>query len=291
MQKRGLGRGLGALLPEVDESTDQVNELEIGRISPNPEQPRQHFGEAAIEELAASIREHGVVQPIIVRPDGDSYQLIAGERRLRAARRAGLERIPAIVRSMSDAQALEVALIENLQREDLNPMEEAEAFKKLSEEFSLTQEQVSARVGKSRPHIANTLRLLNLASDVQQMVREARLSMGHARALLALESATVQKAAAERIVSKQMSVREAEEYVNALLGRVQRRPGQKSKQRKDPQVEEIETRMRGVLGTRVKITGNTSRGRMEIHYFSQEELERVVDAILMRLDEVNGFGE
>jgi ParB family chromosome partitioning protein len=192
---------------------------------------------------------------------------------------------------MSDAQALEVALIENLQREDLNPMEEAEAFKKLSEEFSLTQEQVSARVGKSRPHIANTLRLLNLASDVQQMVREARLSMGHARALLALESATVQKAAAERIVSKQMSVREAEEYVNALLGRVQRRPGQKSKQRKDPQVEEIETRMRGVLGTRVKITGNTSRGRMEIHYFSQEELERVVDAILMRLDEVNGFGE
>jgi ParB family chromosome partitioning protein len=233
-----------------------------------------------MQELAASIREHGVVQPVIVRPAGDGYELVAGERRLRAAKLAGLRAIPAVIREVSDAEALEIALIENLQREDLNPLEQAEAYRRLVEEFGLGQEEVSKQVGKSRPHVSNMLRLLQLGPEVQSLVRAGRLSMGHARALLALENTAVQKSAAERMLVKGMSVREAEVHVSALMGRTPREQKGRREARREPQIEDLEARLRNVLGTRVKITGGGARGKLEIHYFSAEELERVSGMLL-----------
>jgi ParB family chromosome partitioning protein len=281
VQKKGLGRGLRALLPDEPlASNDRVQEVAISRISTNPGQPRQQFNPETIAELAASIREHGVVQPVLLRAIGDDFELVAGERRLRAAREAGLETVPAIVRELSDGEALEIALVENLQREDLNPMDQAEAYRKLSDDFGLSQEDIARRVGKSRPQITNTMRLLQLEPGIQGFVREGKLSMGHARALLALETETVQRKAAERMVAKSMSVREAESHVSALIGRPQRPVEKTAADRRAPEIEDVETQMRAALGTRVRITGDANRGKLEIHYFSAEDLERVVTTII-----------
>ncbi len=282
MPRRGLGKGLSALIPEEPASgKEQIVEIEITQISASPNQPRQDFSEESIKELAASITQHGLVQPIVVRRSGVGYQVVAGERRLRAAKEAGLASIGAIVRDVSDADALQIALIENLQREDLNPLEEAEAYRRLIQDFGLTQEEVADRVAKSRPQVANILRLLQLEPQVREMVRRNVLSVGHARALLAVDNLTVQKAAAERMVEKGLSVREAEAHISALIGRAQRVIRSREHRDRQPEMVDIESRLRNALGTRVRISGDGRRGKLEIHYFSPEELERVVDAILL----------
>ena len=282
MPRRGLGKGLSALIPEEPVSgKEQILEIEIGQISPSPSQPRQDFAEESIKELADSIVQHGLVQPIIVRRAGTGYEVVAGERRLRAATMAGLKTIGAVVRELGDADALQIALIENLQREDLNPLEEAEAYRRLVQDFGLTQDEVADRVAKSRPQVANTLRLLQLEPQVQEMVRRDRLSAGHARALLALDNPTVQRAAAERMAEKGLSVREAEAHVSALIGRGHRATRARQQKTREVEIIDIEARLRAALGTTVRITGDSRRGKLEIRYFSAEELERVVEAILL----------
>lgn len=279
MPKRGLGRGLEALIPEAgpDAGTEAPLELAVGDIMPNALQPRRRFDDEKMQELVQSIREHGVVQPVLVRRRGEKYELVAGERRWRAAQVAGLRAIPAVVRDLSDAEAMEVALIENLQREDLNAMEEAEAFDKLGKEFSLTQEEIAARVGKSRPHIANTLRLLQLHRSVQDMVRSGALGMGHARALLGVHGVE-QVRAAQVAVAKGMSARGVEELVRRMGGT---RPVVREKEsRKPAEIVDAETRLREALGTQVMIEGSGKRGHIEIRYYSKEDLERVVEMLL-----------
>ncbi|MDP2859878.1 MAG: ParB/RepB/Spo0J family partition protein [Bacillota bacterium] len=282
MPRRGLGKGLSALILEEPVSgKEQIVEIEIGQISPSPNQPRQEFAEESIKELADSIVQYGLVQPIVVRRAGPGYEVVAGERRLRAATLAGLKTIGAVVRELSDADALQIALIENLQREDLNPLEEAEAYRRLVQDFGLTQDGVADRVAKSRPQVANILRLLQLEPQVQEMVRRDKLSAGHARALLALDNPTVQRAAAERMVEKGLSVREAEAHVSALIGRGHRVTRARQQKARDAEMIDVEARLRAALGTTVRITGDSRRGKLEIHYFSAEELERVVEAILL----------
>jgi ParB family chromosome partitioning protein len=276
MNKRGLGRGLGALLstgpsdlspgPSAGET---VAELPIESIHPNPDQPRKRIDINSLDELAASIRASGVIQPVVVRPDGDQFQLIVGERRWRAAKQAGLTRIPAIVRKTTDAESLELALVENLLREDLNPMEEAEGYQRLLAEFGWTQEQLAQRVGRDRSSIANCLRLLRLPEAVQDDLRAGRLTMGHARALLAVTSIGEQMKLRDEILAHSWSVRATEEGVQRQV--IRRIP-----RRRSPEITAVEDALRGALMTRVRVVGNERRGRIEVGYASSEELERLV---------------
>ena len=257
-----------------------VIDVRLTEIVPNRKQPRKNFDEAAIEELAASIREHGVVTPLLVQKKGKYYELIAGERRWRAAKLAGLKKVPVLVREFSDQQAAEIALIENIQREDLNAMEEAQAFRQLQEEFSLTQEEIAERVSRSRSAVANSLRLLKLEESVQAMVSEGKLSMGHARALLALEDPEQQKILAERVAESDMSVRETEKLVNRLLA-PKKTAGKKMP---DEQLEavyrDLEDQLRKAVGTRVSIRPlRGKKGRVEIEYYSNEDLERIIERL------------
>lgn len=269
--KRGLGKGLAALLPGGEA---QVQELRVEEVRPAPGQPRQRIPEDSLVELAQSIRAHGVLQPILVRPVSGGYELVAGERRWRAARLAGLETIPALVKDLSEAERLEMALVENLQREDLNPLEEAAGYRQLMERFGYTQEQVAERVGKSRSHIANTLRLLGLASRIQEMVRSGLLSAGHARALLGLRDEKLQVAVAESLVRRGASVREAEELV-----RRRTRARETRHKSEGSWGEEWENRLRLRLGTKVSIRGDERRGRIEIEYYTREDLERLLELL------------
>ncbi|HUF92778.1 MAG TPA: ParB/RepB/Spo0J family partition protein [Candidatus Limnocylindria bacterium] len=251
-------------------------ELELDQIEANPNQPRKAFGDEALTELAASIRASGVIQPIIVRRQGTGYQLIAGERRWRAARRAGLQRVPAVVRDATDAQSLELALVENLLREDLNPMEEAEAYQKLLAQFGWTQEELAQRVGKDRSSIANGLRLLRLPEPIQADLRGGRLTMGHARALLALSEAGDQLRLREEILAHSWSVRATEDSIRATeeaagTRRLTGKPGR----RRSPELTALEDRLQRALMTRVRITGNDKRGKIEVVYANAEELERL----------------
>ncbi|WP_374712042.1 ParB/RepB/Spo0J family partition protein [Symbiobacterium terraclitae] len=282
MSKKGLGRGLGALIPEVDLSERErqgVVELEIGQIVPNPAQPRRDFDPDRLEELAASIREHGIVQPIVVRQVAQGYEIVAGERRWRAAKQAGLTKIPALIREFTDAERMEIALIENLQRADLNPLEEAEAYRTLMETFGLTQEALAKRLGRSRPQVANTLRLLQLPPQVQEEVRSGRLSMGHAKVLLGVEDAAVQIALAERAVREQLSVRQLEELVQRRDPAEKRRAPVRRKL--PPDLAAIERRLREEFGTPVKLRWSGDRGRVEITFFGEEGLGRLLDALGM----------
>ncbi|MGE5577139.1 MAG: ParB/RepB/Spo0J family partition protein, partial [Syntrophothermus sp.] len=225
MVRQVLGRGLGALIQEVD-SVDQsaVRNLPISAIKPNPFQPRQHFDEEKLAELAASIKEHGVVQPLILRQREEGYELVAGERRWRAAQLAGLKEVPVVVKGLNDLQMMQIALVENLQREDLNPLEEARAYARLLNEFSMTQEEIAFTVGKSRPVVANTLRLLHLPEEIQESVSRGTISMGHARTILGLESPEQQITAWEKILKDQLSVRETERLVESLKEKVSTAP-------------------------------------------------------------------
>ncbi len=269
MQRRGLGKGLGALLTEM-EGAKTLQEIPVASISPNPFQPRRRMDEAALQELASSFRQTGVLQPVLVRPQGDGYQLIAGERRWRAAQIAGLERIPAVVREATNAETLELALVENLLREDLNPMEEAEAYQRLLTEFQWSQEELAQRVGRDRSTVANALRLLRLPASIQEDLREGRLTMGHARALLGISSVGDQMRLREQILAQGWSVRSTEHMIRRVRrGRKRPSPGLR------PEVSAIEERLQEVLGAKVRITGRPERGRVEIYYASSEELDEI----------------
>lgn len=276
---RGLGRGLGALIPEVEVTEQEqgsIRELEIGQVRPNPNQPRKEFDQVRLEELAASIREHGIVQPIVVRPRGEQFEIVAGERRWRAAGLAGLEKVPALVREFSEAETMEIALIENLQREDLNPLEEAEAYRLLMESFTLTQEALALRLGKSRSQIANTLRLLQLAPTAREAVKAGRLSMGHAKVLLGVSDPQRQEELAERVVTEGLSVREVEELTREAVPA--RKPA-RSKESLSADLREVEGRLREWFGTPVKLQVGEEKGRLEITFFGEEGLNRILDAI------------
>lgn len=275
MARRGLGRGIDSLIPAVlPEEGEEILHVSPGDIRPNPYQPRQIFDEAAIEELAASMKEHGVIQPLIVRRDGPGYQLVAGERRLRAAIKAGLDKIPVVVKSLSDREAMELSLVENLQREDLGPIEEAEAYKRLSEEFGLTQEQIAQRVGKSRSDVANTMRLLRLEPEIKQLINEGKISGGHGRALVGLPREQ-QLVVAKAIVDKGLSVRETEEAVASKAAKRKRRQKQTSSSR----IKEAEEILSAALGSPVVVKRQGTKGTISISFFGREDLERLIDII------------
>ncbi len=281
MQKQALGKGLGALIPDLSALDDRerkalgISELELDKIVPNEYQPRKTFADEGLKELAASIREHGVIQPIIVHRIGSNYGLIAGERRWRAARLAGLKTIPALVKEASKRELIEQALIENIQREDLNPLEAAEAYKRLQEEFKLTQEDVARRVGKERSTVANFLRILHLPKEIKQDLSAGSLSMGHAKALLSLERSRDQVQAAAAIVKKGLSVREAE-----MLAARLRSPAKEKKARPASEFKAVEERLRKALGTKVSLAPKARGGRIVIEYYSAEELERLLEKLL-----------
>jgi ParB family chromosome partitioning protein len=274
--RRALGRGLDALLSTADQSS--LREVDIERIEPNPNQPRQRFEPEALEELAASIRAHGVVQPVVVAVAGDDrYRLIVGERRWQAAKLAGLQRLPVIVKDTSDQLTLELALVENLQRADLDPMEQAAAYQRLTRDFGLTQQEVARRVGKSRVAIANTLRLLTLPEGVQQSLIERRISEGHARALLALPAARLQEVALQRVERDGLSVRATEELVRRLL---ESAPSRAQVAVRTPNFEAIEDELRRVLGTKVTLRPTKRGGRIVIEYYSEEEFQGLYERLL-----------
>ncbi|HAI21225.1 MAG TPA: chromosome partitioning protein ParB [Clostridiales bacterium UBA8153] len=273
MQKKALGRGLSALMPEAD--TGGMTELAVESIRPNPYQPRRGFDAGEMQELVESIRAHGVLQPIVVRPSGEGYELIAGERRWRAAAACGHKTVPAVVRECSDRQLMELALVENLQRADLNAMEEAGAFWRLVDEFGLKQEDVAERVGKSRPAVANALRLLQLPLPLQDMVRGRALSAGHARALLPVADEQLQVKLGARVVEEGLSVRQTELLAQSVL-KAHRAPRPATVA---PEVAAIQEQLEGVLGTRVRISGG-ERGAIEIKFYSREDLTRIVEVLL-----------
>src|SRR5712691_5907302 len=273
--KRGLGRGLGALLSAEPAEAESLVEVPIDQIEVNPHQPRKVFDFTALDELAASIRSSGVIQPIIVRRFAGAYQLIAGERRWRAARQAGLDRIPAIVREATDAQSIELALVENLLREDLNPIEAAQAYQKLLAEFAWTQEELAQRIGKDRTSIANCLRLLRLPDEIQADLRGGRLTMGHARALLALTSAADQLRLRDEILAHDWSVRVTEDSVRAVEPTAEAKRTPRRRRGHPPELAALEQSLQRALMTRVTIVGTARRGKIEITFANPEELERL----------------
>lgn len=279
MTKRGfgLGRGLGALGLDAD-SSDLPSGIDVAEICANKFQPRRTFDEVALNELAQSIKLHGVIQPIVVRKLSAGYELVAGERRLRAAKLAGLITIPAIVRDYSDGEMTEIALIENLQREDLNVIEEALAYRMLMEEFSLTQEEVARKIGRSRSHIANTVRLLNLNPTVQEYVSRGTLTMGQVRPLLSLEDLEFQLDAANTIIEEELSARDAEELVRRLA-KTPQPPRIKKIERRELFLAEAEDRLKMALGTPVKIKPGKIKSKIEIEYRTAEELERIIEVL------------
>jgi ParB family chromosome partitioning protein len=278
--KRGLGRGLGALLASEPSEAEALVDVPIDQIEVNPYQPRKVFDFTALDELAASIKASGVIQPIIVRRIGGAYQLIAGERRWRAARQAGLERIPAIVREATDAQSIELALVENLLREDLNPIEAAQAYQKLLAEFSWTQEELAQRIGKDRTSIANCLRLLRLPEEIQADLRSGRLTMGHARALLALSTVSEQLKLRDEILAHDWSVRATEDSIRAMesLGEV-RVPAPRKGRRRSVELAALEEALQRGLMTRVRIIGSERKGKIEVSYATPDELERLAEIL------------
>ena len=270
--KTALGKGLEALIPERGE---EVVNLDIDRILPGEQQPRKTFRDDSLKELAESIKEKGILQPIIVSRVGDgTFRIVTGERRWRAAALAGQKKIPALIKNLASRDALEVAIIENIQREDLNPIETAEAFNRLIMDFKLTQEELSAKVGKDRATIANYLRLLKLPDEVKSLIYNGSLSAGHAKAVLAIEGKVNQIEAAKKILKKGLSVREAE-----LLSRRVLRP-RKTKPKRDPQILSLEEKLIRNLGTKVKILQKGKKGKIEIEYYSLEDLDRLLEILL-----------
>lgn len=280
-RRTGLGKGLESLIPTTREEEFDgdrgVLEVPLVSISPNPHQPRSQIRDQDLVELAASIEEHGIIQPLVVTETMDGYQLIAGERRWRAARVAGQSRVPVLVKEVVPSQMLELALVENLQRSDLNPLEEATAFQQLVEEFELTQKQIAQRVGKSRTAVSNTLRLLTAARPIQQALLDERISEGHARALLGLETAAAQEAGLKTVLKQGLNVRQTEQLVRRLLGRQEAR---KASRQPSPETRELENRFRKALSTKVSLKRRGEGGQLVVYFYSEEELAALYDRIV-----------
>lgn len=273
MPRRGLGRGLDVLIPSDDSAAEGLVQVPLDRISPNPHQPRTVLSDESLAELADSIREHGVIQPLVVTQEmsGD-YQLIAGERRWRASRLAGLDTVPVIVKEAAPQEMLELALVENVQRADLNPLEEALAYQHLVEDFGLSQSEVARRVGKSRPAVNNVLRLLAAAPPVQQALLDGDITEGHGRALLGLETEEAQTAALQTVLSRELTVRDTEALVRRLRGEVAKAKP-KPTDAEDPHIQALEARFQEALGTRVSVKHGKKKGRVVIYYYSDEEFQ------------------
>lgn len=281
MEKKGLGRGLSALIPDIKAPSYTEHLVETNRISPNPFQPRRSFDEVKFDELTASIREQGVLEPLLVRPRENGYELIAGGRRLRAAIKAGLKEIPIIVREATDTEVLQLALIENIQREDLNPIDEALAYRRLQEEFGWGQEEAAAKVGKSRPAVANSIRLLLLPADVQQEVARGKLPVGQARAILGLESAAKIIAAAREVLAKGLSTRDTERLVRQLKSGKRRRS---ERPQLDPNLISLMEGFQRWLGTRVRLLrqARSGKGKIQIEFYSKADFDRIISKLMAR---------
>jgi len=280
IMKKGLGKGLEALISstnQLEENNRNVLELKINDVEPNAEQPRKVFDQEKLETLAQSIKEHGVVQPIVVRKEGARYIIVAGERRWRASKMAGLKTIPVVVKDLTDKEVMEIALIENLQREDLNPIEEAEAYQRLMNEFQMTQEDVSKVVGRSRSAIANSVRLLSLAKEVQEMISEGRLTSGHARTLITINDNQRQKELAPQIIEKGLNVRDTEK----LAAKEDKRsvPKKAAKSKDKPEVTDLVENLKMIFGTKIELQRGKDKGKIVIEYYSDEEFDRIIELL------------
>ena len=275
MRKKVLGKGLSALIPDFGGALEEgILEIETHRIIPNRYQPRVIYEQDKIEELARSIKENGIIQPLIVRKEADAYEIIAGERRWRAAQKAGLQKVPVVVKSVSDDKIIEMALVENIQREDLNPIEIARSYNILLKEYALKQEEIAGRVGKERSSVANYLRLLSLSSDVQEALKKGKLEMGHARAIAGLKEPAKQGRVLREVTRRGLSVRDTENLVKRV-----KEGGKKKEKSIDPDVVAAQDDLMGILGAKVSIKGK-SRGKIEIHFKSEEELDRLYALLL-----------
>ncbi|QRL11325.1 ParB/RepB/Spo0J family partition protein [Bacillus velezensis] len=281
MAKGGLGKGINALFNQVDLSEETVEEIKISDLRPNPYQPRKQFDDESLDELKESIIQHGILQPIIVRKSLKGYDIVAGERRYRAAKLAGKETVPAIVRDLSESLMREIALLENLQREDLSPLEEALAYDSLLKHLDLTQEQLAKRLGKSRPHIANHLRLLTLPESIQNLIAEGTLSMGHGRTLLGLKNKNKLEPLVKKVVEEQLNVRQLEQQIQQLNNNVPRET-KKKEPVQDVVLKERESYLQNYFGTTVNIKRQKKKGKIEIEFFSNEDLERILELLSER---------
>jgi len=281
MVKRGLGKGLEALIPRVEHKEKElIDEIEIESLTPSLFQPRQDFDQEKMEELKESIKKHGLIQPIVVRKIANGYEIVAGERRLRAAKEIGAKKIPAIIKSFSNEKSLEISLVENIQREDLNPIDQANAFKRLTDEFKLTQQELAEVTGKSRALISNTIRLLKLNPEIQKHISEGRVSFGHAKLLLGIEDEEMQGVICDRIISNDLSVRAVEQLIKNIT-----RGQRKQFKVKSITIEyfpEAEEMLREVLGTKVSILYDGKKGKINIEFYNKEDLRRIVDLFLRK---------
>ncbi|MFC5543044.1 MAG: ParB/RepB/Spo0J family partition protein [Bacilli bacterium] len=286
---RGLGKGIGALFPsetlESIQKDEHVEKIPLQKLVANPFQPRKKFDDEAIGELAQSIREHGIIQPIVVRKKGKKYEIVVGERRYRAAKLANLEEIPAIIKEMTEEQMMELAILENLQREDLTPIEEAEAYQNLIEKLNFTQDDLAKRLGKSRPHITNMIRLLQLPEEVRQMLNEGQLSMGHGRALLGLKNKRQMIEVAKKTINQSLNVRQLEALIKQLNENVSRETKKKTP-KKDIFVQATESQLREFFGTNVQIKKTKNKGKIEIEFYSEDDLERILEILNLDHDEM-----
>jgi len=282
---KGLGKGINALFSNLETHNDDViQEISVKELRPNPYQPRQTFRQDTINELKESILQHGILQPLIVRKSIKGYEIVVGERRYRAAKEAKLKTVPVVVRELTDHQMMEFALLENLQREDLTPIEEAMAYQSLIEHLQLTQEELAKRLGKSRPHIANHIRLLTLPKEIQQLMTDGTLSMGHGRALLGLKKREKMKSVVDKVVKEKLNVRQLEQLINDINKNVSRETP-KPKQEKSVFLKQSESLLREKLGTPVVINQSKKKGKIEIEFFSNEDLERILDLLNIKFEE------
>ena len=279
MVKRGLGKGLEALIPKAEQKEKGlVIEMDVESLTPNLFQPRKNFDKEKMEELKGSIKKHGIIQPIVVRKMANGYEIVAGERRLKAAKEIGLKKIPAIIKSINNEKSLEIALVENIQREDLNPVEQANAFKRLIDEFKLTQQELAEATGKSRTLVTNTIRLLKLNPEIQKNISEGKISFGHAKLLLSIEDEEVQRAVCDRIIANDLSVRDTERLIKNIE-KVQKKQF-KVKNITIERFPEVEGRLRDVLGTKINILYDGKKGKISIEFYSKEDLRRIAGLLL-----------
>ncbi|WP_409252420.1 ParB/RepB/Spo0J family partition protein [Bacillus sp. SCS-153A] len=274
---KGLGKGINALFANVDAKEEAVQEISVKELRPNPYQPRKVFEPEAIEELKESIQEHGILQPIIARKSIKGYEIVVGERRYRAAKAAKLNKVPVVVRELTDKQMMELAVLENLQREDLSPIEEGNAYQLLMDKLDLTQEQLAKRLGKSRPHIANHIRLLSLPPQIQQLIIDDKITMGHGRALLGLRKKEKLQSVVEKIIKESLNVRQLEKLIHELNENVSRET--KKPEKKDVFIKEQETLLRERFGTNVSIKQSKKKGKIEFEFFSQDDLNRILELL------------